>query len=379
MNGQVAALFFEPLDVLTMRDGRPFDVGGIMHAGAVWPPSPWTVCGALRTLFCSVLGVSPLDYGAGEAPTEVVSLLGSPDGAPPFRLGPLLLARPGKQQEFLWPLPADVVTRSDGDKTRVERLRLVSRRKLEEYGSRFGPASGRDAVFLPPRRGRADKAPSLAAFRHQQLGAWLEGKNIPDPNGSGELPVATELRIGIAMDNAANRVREGMFYARTAHALAKNWRAVVPVLERGPAELPWEKLAGQTLRLGADGHLATVTWMAEWPLPPAAPCADEATLLFASPVRPSDLDALEQRDPPVRVRAVAAGKPAGIGGWQLRSNGGREAGPRPLRRYHPAGTVARVRCDGDPSALHGTSVAADPEERAAGFGFCLVGAAPKED
>lgn len=73
-------LSLQPLDVWTVRDGRPFDVGGVVHARAVWPPSPWTVLGAIRTALCEASGVAAVEYGGGgsdeAAVKRVVEVLG---------------------------------------------------------------------------------------------------------------------------------------------------------------------------------------------------------------------------------------------------------------------------------------------------------------
>jgi hypothetical protein len=153
------------------------------------------------------------------------------------------------------------------------------------------------------------------------------------------------------------------------------------VLHRGPAEVPWAALEGQLARLGADGHLASVAWQPDhsaWPPPPPA-LSGRAVLLFVSPVHPHDLAAISINGRAVEILAVAAGRAVAIGGWQLRHDGSRQVGPRRLRRYHPSGTVACVRADGDLACLHATSVARDPEEQAAGFGFCVVGAWPRDE
>ncbi len=42
-------LFLEPLDLWLFRDGRPFTAGADHHAHSMFPPSPLTLYGALRT------------------------------------------------------------------------------------------------------------------------------------------------------------------------------------------------------------------------------------------------------------------------------------------------------------------------------------------
>ncbi len=391
------AIDLHPLDVFTVRDGRPFDVGGVVHANAVWPPSPWTILGALRTSLCEVLGVSGVEYGRSgngdERVRRVIEILGRPDKAPTFQIGPALLAR---DAEVYWPVPADLVTFTDKEekdpsennerKIRSARLRLLRRDGLSEL--RCTPSIDRELVLLPPDPPEGfqhpDKSPGLKYFDTMQLEAWLAGKPIAAVAATERpLPLGTEPRIGIGMDYEKNTVREGRFYVRYAHALGEalefnsQYSLQVPVVRPGRDDVPWAGLDGQHLRLGADGHLARIRWRANAiSLPEPGSTSGRAALLFLSPVHPDDLRAIDIDGKAATVEAVCANRAISIGGWQLRHDGDRQSGPRRMRRYYPAGTVVYVRSDADLARLHARSIASDPEERAAGFGFCLVGAAP---
>lgn len=380
------ALELHPLDIWTVRDGRPFDVGGVVHARGLWPPSPWTVLGAVRTALCEASGIAAVEYGhantADSAVKRAIEVLGRPDGPPAFRIGPVLLARGA---ETYWPVPEDLVTFTDKERDgiiRAARLRLRSREQLASFGCASSRLE-RALVPLPPHPpdgfDHVDKSVALRYLNGGQVNAWLNGTAIPPAaKKDHRLPLEVEPRIGIEIDDASGTVAEGRFYIRYAHALEKDCVLRVPVCDGGPGAVPWSALNGQHVRLGADGHLAALHWRADAPAWPATKPADSgrAALLFLSPVHPDNLQGITVNGTSVTVEAVCAGRPISIGGWQLRHDGKRQVGPRPMRRYYPAGTVAYVKATADVSALHGTSIAGDPEEKAAGFGFCLVGAAP---
>lgn len=381
------ALSFYPVDVWTVRDGRPFDVGGVVHARALWPPSPWTVAGAIRTALCEAIGVPAVDYGAradNPAVRRAIELLGPPDGPPTFCLGPALLTH---EAEAYWPVPADIATFTDQRLIRSSRLRARRSEQLRAFGCAWS-RSERALTLLPPLPPEGfehpDKSVELKYFTHQQLEAWLQSAAIPTvPQNGHRLPLKSESRIGIEIDDARGTVMEGRFYIRYAHALgdphalASEFSLRVPVVEPGGDGVPWKALDAQHVRLGADGHLAWLRWEPaafQWPGSRAE--GGRGALLFLSPVHPGDLVEPVIHGTAVTVEAICAGRPVAIGGWQLRRDGHRQSGPRPMRPYYPPGTVIYVRAEGDLNRLHARSIARDPEERAAGFGFCLVGNSP---
>lgn len=383
---------FRPLDVVSVRDGRPFDVGGVVHARSLWPLSPWTVLGALRTLLCELNGTPAIDYGALRERGKrlpVDDIIGPPDGAPPFCLGPVFaVAHPAGGQgspRLLLPVPADVVTVTVDGRTSMHRLGALPFPPVEGINGYARSTSCRSVVALPRPAGmRPDKTPAVTVFSREDLDWWLAGGDPPRAatEAAGRSRWRLEdPRIGIAIDRRTGTVEEGRFYIRYTHQLEDGHAIAVTVVEPGPPALRWSHLQGLSLRFGADGHLASIEVDEQadpWP-PPADPGADgKAALLFLSPVRPSDIRRLAESAGVAEVLAVIAGRPVRIGGWQLRIEGNRQVGPRPMITYYPAGTVALVKVADRAGfrQLHGRSVAQDDQERAAGFGFCLTGAWP---
>jgi CRISPR-associated protein Cmr3 len=370
---KLSALELVPLDVVSVRDGRPFDAGTGHLARGLWPPSPWTVLGALRTLLLEAHGVDPRAYGEGdeEAVGRARDVAGEPDGPPPFALGPAILhgTRTGKPPAAFLPTPLDLhVAKDDGV------LRLTACR-AEELHSKAYAASDivASSVLFAPVHLDEEKRPKY--LDSAGLRAYLQGKRValPSKNECGESsPVVEETRIGIGMEGTT--VREGLFYVRRGFGLRQGFTLRVALSANAPE--PLRELRG-TIGLGGDGHLVRVG-PADVDLPDAESSPGGATLYFASPVRPDDLGAewlSELCGGSVRIRAIATARSLALGGWRLARAC---RGPRPMRRYQPAGTVLYVEgnegCDF--RRLHARSLANDPEERAAGFGYCLIGRMP---
>jgi CRISPR type III-B/RAMP module-associated protein Cmr3 len=381
-------LQLEPLDVFSIRSARPFDIGGVVHADFVWPPPPWTVLGALRGALSELLGLPAVEYGRLESTHPkfelVKRVLGEPDGAAKFQIGPVLPAVQttgpnGPRLSLRWPVPADLIAVQDvSGQRRIERLEAIE----PPTGTACSMREGRTHILIPPPRLEEHAAKSLGirALDGGLLGQWLQGAltmMVPDP-AVGESDFETEPRIGIQIDPERNTVAEGRFYVRTAVQLRKDRVLALPIVDKGQ-DIPWHQIDGHAVRFGADGHLVRVRQpqAAEVPSCPASTELHRARLLCVGPIHPDDIDALENRKPAVRVHAVAAGRPVKIGGWHLvaekRNGTEHQRGPRTLRTYYPPGTVLYVESESDLRELHCRNLAKREEEKAAGFGFCLVG------
>ncbi len=375
------ALRITPLDVVSVRDGRSFDAGGASLARALWPPTPWTVLGAVRAQLVRAMGCDPAEYGgrgwheASEAPDSVrscVERLGPPEHPPNFALGPVLIARNAK--DLLFPLPLDLVQVKVAGVEQALRLEPKEAGPLREAGARWSN-DRREWVLFPPREGHPEKKPPYRYLTAQGAREWLSGGTPTKAHACNEDPFVAESRIGIAMDPDRGRVMEGMFYQRRAYAPKGEACLRVPLLDLAQdLEAVLARTSGLG-ELGGDRHLVRFAWDDfEWP---SATGGDDgrSVLWFLSPVRPDDVEDAhlsEVAGASVRVLAVASGKAMAIGGWRMWRGANR---PRPMRRYYPAGTCVFVQ--GNAGPLHGRSIASDPFERAAGFGVCLVGAWPR--
>lgn len=204
-------LFVEPLDVWLFRDGRPFTAGADHHARSVFPPSPRTLYGALRTklLFDAV------DRGEGslDDPGFVERTVGRPDDLERLTLrGPLLgRRRADGQVERFFPAPLDLA-QTDADATSTLSWRLLTPRA--------------DVPDLVTDIGLAVPWADTDARPASAEGQWLlEGDFFATLSGEPRPPVPasdlyeTERRSGIELDagtdgdRARGVVREGRLYS----------------------------------------------------------------------------------------------------------------------------------------------------------------------
>jgi CRISPR-associated protein Cmr3 len=441
------ALTIKPLDIISVRDGRPFDVGGNHLARAIWPPSPWTVLGSIRTLLLNKLGVDLRAYGKGNPANsisdEVMKVVGPCDGPPGFCIGPVFITRensvPFKNHVWIegsvpigggpvFPAPMDLVLVSSSETTQeLARCSLKSKNELAQKG--YFSSSKTPFILLPPDERRVEEPPSKWGLTLEGMERYLSGETPVWPHagkqvtGETERSVISDSRVGIALkDGVAD---EGMFYIRRGYTVAPGWSLTLPLFSKsGAAEKPSGKdpaniseeircLEG-TLRLGGDGHLARVD-PCEIHLPGGlrdnvkniknvenaenienvgegpSNCAVLYLPGFTCPDDLTEESLSRSADCKVKVLAAATARPQPIGGWSIAKKG-----PRTMKRYLPPGTVIYIEYEEyEPDSqahysrpsdfgphdsrlnplmkLHGRSIATDPEEAAAGFGWCLIG------
>jgi CRISPR-associated protein Cmr3 len=102
-------IVIRPMDVWLFRDGKPFMAGEDHAAETLFPPSPFTLQGAIRTKVLADKGVNLAEFaknGERNPDPEV----GYGDYFGKLRLlGPLLMRCKDGKWERLIPIPADVV------------------------------------------------------------------------------------------------------------------------------------------------------------------------------------------------------------------------------------------------------------------------------
>ncbi len=393
------AILIEPMDVISVRDGKSFDAGGGSVGRALWPPPPWTVLGAVRAALVRGTGVDPAHYGGKgwedtpdrppESLQRAIECAGRPDEVPPWALGPVLFARmatagQGGVADVRYPAPEDLVAVKGQDESVpvLARLRVLSGDSFRMTGIRWmgsrNPVRGH--LILPPLVGRPAKQRPFHWISQGMAKQWLEGGSFGQAFREEEFkePWVSEPRIGIAIDPVKGSVARGMLYQRQAFRMRPGWSLLVPILNPHQ-EGSWVHLA-KIGEMGGERRPVTFRRITTFQWPECrARAVGRAALWFLSPVAPEDLrdDALSGAvGGEARVLAVAAGKPISVGGFRMQR---RIGGPRAMRRYHPPGTCVYLEVlTGDVRRCHGTSIATDSQERAAGFGVCMVGRWPDE-
>lgn len=236
-------LLLDPLDTLFFRDAQSMTAGESHEVHSFFPPMPSTLVGALRT---AVLMQRKLDFqdftkhdGPSQRITDDFPLLGTPKAAGFDVFGPLLVVKTtAGLLNWLFPAPANWLTESSLTLSKgcMERLVeiAVADRIPEEVGRRLG-LCGTVSNPVWVTNPRATTLKSLTGFWANKAGLEkvAAGTHCLTLHGSTEtvsltepalLPsnalVASETRVGIAMDASSRRVKKGHLYSAT-HARLK--------------------------------------------------------------------------------------------------------------------------------------------------------------
>ncbi|HWP34530.1 MAG TPA: type III-B CRISPR module-associated Cmr3 family protein [Thermodesulfobacteriota bacterium] len=393
------AVFLEPVDAWSFRDGKPFEVGEAFEARSLFPPYPRTVLGCLRTAVLRRWCPEPERYAGrvragacsacGTGPCLALPHVGPPDGGPPFEIGPPLLARrEGRRVQVYYPVPRDLVRLDSGI----------------GCGPGGDPAAGRVGLLapldLPPGAAHCldglrpvgivgpDRVEEIETrfVSQRALEAYLSGV-CPEEKALADRPPTSfrEPRIGIGIDAATRSARRGYLYLRDVMRLEE--RAGLLVATNQDLELD-----GAVARLGGDGRMTRVVAVdfPGWPSRPEVGVRFKVYLSaptwFGRPGNgagswcPGWLDdGRHEGTPPgcsarVRLIGAAIGPLVPAGGWDLSRQQ-----PRDIQWLVPAGAVYFFEAaDGEQArlaaeALHGRALCDDAAMARAGFGLAFVG------
>ena len=201
-----AMIWLEPADVWSFRDGRPFEAGEAFEARSLFPPSPWSTLGAIRTAalrhHCPDVeryagrgrgGTCP---ACGTGPCHAVAHVGHAGGAAPFAVGPPLPARrTATGIEVLFPWPADVAYR-DARAGTLGLLRPLDLPAGVVTASEFRPVGW--TAFEEP-------APVTTSWTTVAgLEAWMRGEADGVERVAHETVAVSESRVGIGMNSTRN-------------------------------------------------------------------------------------------------------------------------------------------------------------------------------
>lgn len=381
---------FEPLDTLFFRDGQPFEVGESVTAASRFPPSGFTLQGAVRTAVLQYLGVDlnrfarAVAYGTDDPQlVALVSLFLRTDADGIHLTGPF----PMVGEQLLFPAPLDLF-RAEGQYGLLRPGRPVA----TDLGPRVAlPAT--DKKGLKVMEGRwvtADQMEGLLAGRTDHLPDTLWRACSEDGDQAGRSLADREQRIGIARSNLSRTALDAMF-TTTSHVRLRPGGAIGAIVEGIPPEyLPAGPVAQH---LGGEGRLAALSLVAPPPLP-AAPILKPVggsfrfRLILATPARFADGGWLPPGFAPnhsaertcwegevaglrFTICSACIGKQVRLGGWDLARNQ-----PRPLRSYLPSGSVYFCEAEADQAEavvpiLHHRKIG---EDQLHGFGHLMVGA-----
>ncbi len=355
-------LFFTAVDVWLFRDGRPFSAGSDHRAESLFPPTPLTMQGAVRTHELVRQGVAVDD------PAAVEKAVGKPMAQVASRAdlknlclqGPYLARREDGKVYRYFPLPADAwvekrhnqlearpaspPTQLPGS-VRSGRLQTPESKRLTKS---LGETLLDPPVFLagvgdmlkpPPDGGQGGKGGQRSWIRQDHLVAYFNRQRYAKLISAGEL-YETENRFGIGIDNQTHTVRTGILY----EVGFIRPQTDVGLLVDMDGYAGWNE--GRLL-LGGESRAADYEALEESqvePLPqqmqtlPARFRAYfSAPAYFANGWQPADWSKLFGG--PVELVAAALSGYQSLGGFDLQADPNLANAHRPARRYVPAGSV----------------------------------------
>ncbi len=363
-------IFIEPSDVWLFRDGRPFAPNERGRAVSLFPPTPQTMQGIIRSARLAH-SQEPFDYRRWS--DALKSEIGQPDNFGSLRLrGPLVAKREGNSVKPLFLLPLDVIRLQGG--WHILAPRFASHLKVNWRQSAL-------QLLLPPDESEPCKF-EVGWLSEKELLIYLGGGTLSDASVTQtDSLFRHEARFGVQIDSKPKRPPEGMLYQVEFVRLHDG---VGLLLEVGGVSLPDVGL----LQMGGEarsGRYESVSPLL--PLPRdkrVLPVVGNnlrfklyfaTSAIFHSGWLPKWLNpqSLSGRYNGVEVRLISAavGRSQPIGGRDI-SKRDRQ---RPVRRAVPAGSVYFFETEASEDdvfqAFDGQCLSdADAQ---IGFGFCFVG------
>ena len=377
-------ILVEPSDVWSFRDGKPMLTGGGYITHSLFPPSPLTVQGAIRSL---ILGHSDVEWAAfREQSTDEARSLGEVIGYPAraeqeASLGSFAIQGPflARLEQGRWTryvhLPSDVRR----TKERTPRYFALQPTRRQDFDT------GWPAINLKP----------LWPHQEGQIegideGLWLSECALDDylnMQPFNALPTTdlfhTEPRLGIGLDYSKRRPLEGMLYQ--IEFVRPHDRVGLLVWLDDLVSLPSPE---GVMRLGGEGRSAHYRILPDQETKANAGLKQaprQFKLVFLTPTcfdggwQPAGGDDgwSELVGTPLRLVAAALGRPQRIGGWDIAARGGR-GWHKPIRAFVPAGSVYFFEADQPPKLPIGpvcqTPASEDLPMGRLGFGHVAIGA-----
>jgi len=367
------ALAIQPHDVLLFRDGKPFAAGTDVRARSLFPPTPFTLQGAIRSRVLFSSQVSPAEYVQGqtqEAQTLQQLIGPSKGGYGKLHLrGPFLARWENGQWVRYFPVPADVV----GLNGRFELLK-----PLQQFLSRSNLPDG---LLMPWLRTDGRVEEKRGWISEEDLQAYVKG-NAPRKVWEESEFVEREHRFGIALERERRTVRESYLYLAEFLRLKKDVALWVDVEGISEADL-----GGKTgfLQLGGEARAAyyEVQQVASDPIPiPPNPLPRRFKVVLLTPAwfsggwQPQGGSWGQFFSGSVRLVASIIPRYQPIGGAYVDDRRRREAFQKPMRRFVPTGSVYFFEHDGTASWT-GMPFTETPSGEGSygqiGFGACAIG------
>lgn len=388
-------IFIEPVDVLLFRDGRPFSAGEGHRARSLFPPTPNTMQGVVRSKILAERCGRYQQYRDGcldcteQENCTIPEEIGRPSQTGVGNYGNLTLkgaliaASYDSDVTSYFRVPADVV-QVKNKQNRNAHPQLLS---LQPLSAPLPGQNDFDNKLKPLWTGETQPIESVAGYwTQQQLQDYLLAQQ-PSTFIPTEQLFVKESRFGIEVNNHKQIIEEGKLYqtefircqenvglylevegiqsltqvASDQGLVAiggENKVASYRILENLVSENFLEKLSSRmTHSSGFKLYLATPTkfrggWLPNW-------------------IDPSTLQGT-YKGVEVKLIAAAIGRYQTIRGWDIAHNR-----PKPVSRAVEAGSVyyftTSASAENIIEAFHWKNLADDPQDAQIGFGLTLVG------
>ncbi len=367
-------LIIQPHDVLLFRDGKPFSAGTDIRARSLFPPTPFTLQGAIRArVLFSTSGVSPADYASGQTQEaqKLQELIGTPkDSYGKLQLwGPFLARQENGQWVRYFPLPADVI-------------QVGGTYKLLQPIQSPPWQANLPKNFLPSWFRTAERPEEARGWISEKaLERYLRGEAPSEVHPECEF-VEREPRFGIAMERGRRTVRESHLYLAEFLRLKEGvafWVEVEGISEtdlggkNGFLQLGGEaRSAYYEVRETQDDRLLSP--------PNSLPRRFKVVLLtpawFSEGWMPQDGNGRQFFSGSVRLVSAIIPRYQSIGGAYVDDQRRQGAFQKPMRRFVPAGSVYFFEHDGTASWAGKPFTETPPNEAdygQIGFGTCVIG------
>ncbi len=383
-------LFIEPIDVLLFRDGRPFSAGESHRARSVFPPTPNTIQGIIRSqvlaqrcgryqqyrdrcLNCPEEGECSISDEIGQ-PANLKT--NQPGDLGEMQLkGPLVAKYQHNQLETYFFLPRDIV-----------QVKATAKLKLLQPLDKSLPGSNNAPSQLLPLW-TANTVENLDGYlTGQQLQQYLWGK-CPEAITEGDELYQRESRLGIEINNAKKITEEGKLY-QTEFIRCKPQVGLYVEIEgikqlsanphttEGLVAVGGENRVASYQQLSKRVDLLQLKEALKKRLNQAFKLYLATPTVFKKGWLPGWIDITtlkgEYKGVEVKLKAAAIDKYQTIGGWDVAHNR-----PKPTYRAVPAGSVYYFTTNASPeeiiNAFHWQNLADEAQDRQIGYGLSLVG------
>lgn len=229
-----------PVDSWFFRDGRPFHLGeATSDVGGVFPPSAFTVVGAIRAHLARGMG-----WREGEWSEEICSLLGNGYNLASLRFrGPILCRESDRGLEMLFPAPLNLYGKKSD---RGYEMRLL--RPGAEVECDLG------MVRLPTAENLDGMKPLSGYINVEQLKQVLRGEVPKGRVIPREELWGAEYAVGLERERVTRTAKEAHLYSINRIRLERGVHLVMGV--EGIDEDLLKKLNGAVMPLGGEGRMA---------------------------------------------------------------------------------------------------------------------------